>query len=470
MPEATVATTAAVASLASGGRRDALDQLGKGATRPLRLGVYWMMGTFGGYLAIGDKGSVALVLLTTFVGLATLAWAVGYRWGVRSFPFDDPRVRSAGPGRNDRRNVRYARRWVWASGIYFILYGYSLLVAYGATPASYLEVIRNPGRAYAAKFELVEGLSTQTGNTLLQALILLSLLQLPLGPMMGFFWTELSLRARAAAIMGFLTYVGYFLYIGTLQGLGFLLIGVIAGVLARQTWQARAVTKRKLSRARRRARLVISVGLAVFTIYMANALSERLEVFDVHNKYLANPVVASVVGEDFARGLAVVAHYPTHGYRGLALDLERPFVWTEGRGSSRAIDSYWEQYFGNSVFENTYPARNETVTGYSATIHWSTVYPWLASDLTFPGVIALMLLLGRWTASMWLRTVLFRDPIALMLFSQLALFIAFISVNNQVLISRPSLLAVVSCVMLYCGREFKRKMEIRPFRVGRLTA
>jgi hypothetical protein len=418
-----------------------------------------MLGTFFAYLSLGDTSGVEnLPELVLFVGLATSAWAVGYRHGIYTFPMkafcgrygDDPDA-------NEQRHSRSARRWVWASGIYFIIYGGALLALYGATPEKFWRTVTKPGEAYAAKFETIEGLTTQATNPLLQVLTLSAILQLPLAPLLGYFWGQLSNAVRLAAVLGCASYVAFFLYIGTLQGLGFLLIGLLAGLLARR--HRPDVDHVKAKRSRRRATALIGIGLALFGIYFANAQADRLQVFEVKEtqRFKPNPYVEAVVGHDLARGLRVVVHYPTHGYEGLAYNLEtaleEPFLWTEGRGSSRGVDSYWDQYFGESVLKDTYMGHTEVRTGWSATIAWATVYPWLASDFTWPGTLILMLFIGRWTARMWLRTIAFHDPLTLILFSQLALFVAFVSINNQLLISRPALVAVASVVALHLARE-----------------
>lgn len=436
-----------------------VDQLaetyGKSVHAPLKIAVGWMLGTFAAYLLLGDtSGLDDLHILALWVALATLAWTVGYRHGVATFPLAALQERYGRDPELADGQGESARRWIVVSSIYFIIYSLALLKLYGATPSTFREVIFHPGAAYQAKFDSIDNLAT---TPLLQALTLASLLQLPLGPLLGYFWDRLTLAMRAVALFGLGAYVAFYLYIGTLQGMGFLLIGLVAGLLAKR--HRVDVDHVRAKRSRRRLNALIGIGLATFGVYFTNAQADRLQTFDVKEsqRFKPNPHVEAIVGHDLARGLQVVVHYPTHGYRGLAYNLDtamdEPFLWTEGRGSSRAVDSYWEQHTGRSVLLETYPGVTEKRTGWPATTNWATVYPWLASDFTWPGTLLLMLFIGRWTARMWLRSIVFHDPLALMLFSQLALFVAFISINNQLLISRPALIAVVSCVALHLWRE-----------------
>lgn len=424
----------------------------QGGASTRTFAVAWMLGTFLAFLIFGDTSDLAApVLLTVFVSFATGAWLLGYQWGLRSFPWADvTKMYTQNLGRTDA-HIRSAKRWIAASGAYFFAYGLLMLEAYGATLNTFWLTVTKPGDAYAAKFELVEELSVRSGQTLLQVLILLSVFQLALAPLVTYFWRDIGWLLRILATAGASVYVAFFLYIGTMQGLGYLLAGVLAGVLAR-----RLRTQAQSTRGTRplRAWLIVAFAVGAFALYMINAQSARLDTFEVRDRFQPNPLIEAVAGREFARGAAVLAHYPTHGYRGLAYNLETPFEWTMGRGSSRAIDSYWEQYLGTTVLRETYPLRTQERTGWPGLQSWTTVYPWLASDLSFPGVVAAMIFMGRWTARMWIRSAHFHDPLALMLFSQLVLFVIFIPANNQVLISRPALLGVTSCLLLYFLREF----------------
>jgi hypothetical protein len=431
-------------------------------TREIAYGQYatakfaatWMIGTFLTFLTFGDTGDLAApLLLVLFVSLATAAWIFGYQWGLRTFPWEDVTRTYRGNGRDLAVQTCSARRWIAGSSVYFLVYGLLMLEAYGATFDGFWIAATNPGDAYAAKFELVEQLSVRSGQTLLQVLILLSIFQLALAPLVTYFWSEIGWTLRIFAIVGATMYAAFFFYIGTMQGLGFMLAGFLAGLLGRNRRSGSSGgTARRSGRLQKW--LLVGVATGGFALYMINAQSARLETFEVRDRFQANPVVESIAGRDFARGAAVLVHYPTHGYRGLAYNLETPFAWTMGRGSSRAVDSYWEQYIGTTVLADTYPLRTQERTGWQGLQSWATVYPWLASDLTFPGVVVVMAFIGRWTARMWIRSASFHDPLALMLFSQLVLFVIFIPANNQVLISRPALLGVSTCVFLYFAREF----------------
>jgi hypothetical protein len=190
-----------------------------------------------------------------------------------------------------------------------------------------------------------------------------------------------------------------------------------------------------------------------FVSYMSFNQAQRIEAVGIQRLFQPNPVVTSLLGPDLARGVTATLFYPTHGYQGLAYNLQTDFQWTKGLGSSRALDSYWTQYLqGASQSGSTYPARTEVRTGWPQGQYWATIYPWLASDITFPGTIAFMGLLGWWLAKLWFESVIIRARLSILLLAQALLCIAYIPANNQIGIGRPSLIAFLSLVSLYVLR------------------
>ena len=425
---------------------------------PLTVSLLYLGGTFALFLVVGQVTEVPnLFNLTAFVALTLAALTIGYRARARRYlragQLDVPPV--------THEETRSARRWVAVSAAYYALYGLALLLEYGATGISdIVNSITAPGGAYFAKFQVYEQqISTGDKNTAIQLLTLLSVISAPLVPLAVVYWRRLSRGVRTLALLGTAVYASFFLFIGTLKGLGDLLIFAVSGfaVLAFGYWTPK-------SRERPRKRAVIGATIlftTVFVGYMAFNQSQRLEVGGIASRFEPNPVIASLTGEEFARGVAVVAFYPTHGYLGLAYNLESPFEWSGLRGSSRALDGYWVQYVGgDSAFESTYPARTEARTGWPALMYWSTAYPWFASDLSFPGTILLMGIAGWFLCQVWVQAAFQRDRLALLLFAQLMLFLVYIPANNQIGTSRNSLITFICLVALYAWNRLTSLRQI----------
>jgi hypothetical protein len=128
----------------------------------------------------------------------------------------------------------------------------------------------------------------------------------------------------------------------------------------------------------------------------------------------------------------MVARYWTHGYYGLAGCLELPFEWSHGVGHS----VIWMKYAASLTndpecfWKTCYPARLEAATGYSTAHYWHTIYPWIASDLTFPGAIVFVGLMGYLLAQAWSETLRGENPFALGFLTQVMLLFYYVPANN----------------------------------------
>lgn len=130
--------------------------------------------------------------------------------------------------------------------------------------------------------------------------------------------------------------------------------------------------------------------------------------------------------------LYVVSEYWTHGYVGLSECLDLPFVWGYGIGHSSVLMNYAGAIAGDESYfvERSYPARLEAETGYDSYTHWHTIYPWLASDLTFPGAAICLGLLAWLFARVWSDCLLGANPYAFAFLGQLLLVFYYIPANN----------------------------------------
>lgn len=428
---------------------------------PLRISLYWLTGSFVGFLLLGEIGKVDnLFWLTSFVIAATASFAIGY-WvrasRYRSVPTPSPEPQL------DNEKRHQIKTLVTVGALYYLAYGLVYAREYGvANLGAVTSALANPGGAYLAKFDVYERQQALGEvNTAAQLLTLAAVLSTPLVPFLIVYWKHITANIRILAGIGLAAYAAFFLSIGTLSGLGQTVIFTGAALLV--------VRARGSGIGRQRRRGVTVVGLIAalgFVAYMSYNQGARLtELGDgAAYRFEPNPIVERLTGDQFARGLTVTAFYPTHGYQGLAYNLQTPFEWTHGQGAARAFDSYVAQYgFSDSVEQETYPARTEARTGWPAGQVWATIYPWLASDLTWFGVLAFMFLVGWWTARWWFEAVYGHSRLALLLLCQAALLIAFIPANNQIGLSRPNLVAAVTLLALYALSHLGRAaLESRP--------
>ncbi len=127
-----------------------------------------------------------------------------------------------------------------------------------------------------------------------------------------------------------------------------------------------------------------------------------------------------------------LAGYGTNGYQGLSECLDLPFEWCYGCGHSSVMMRRIGSFLGdpNFFWERCYPVRLESETGYSATQKWHTVYPWLASDLTYVGALIFVGLLGFLLARVWEDCLRGNSTLAVCLLAQLLMIFYYIPANN----------------------------------------
>ncbi|WP_446213711.1 hypothetical protein [Micromonospora sp. IBSANI012] len=434
---------------------------------PLLAALTWMLGTFGAFWLGGQAELVPNPgRLCLFVLGATAVFALGYVARILRHP---PRERST---EDPVDQIRRAHRLVFWGACYYTLLGAALLVEYGASgPGNIMQSIMSPAEGYASKFEIYQ-MQQDAGRVSLpiQILTLLAVLSTALVPLLVVYWRTLPPRLRAAGLVGLGVYVLFFLYIGTLKGLGDTVVMVLAGLMITSVAGLRGRSRRRPPR-RGMATAMATVVLVLFGWYMVSNQAARASLFGTEDVMRPSPAVERVIGHEAATGVAATIFYPTHGYLGLAYNLETPFAWSRGLGAAPAAASYANQYLGaDSTAHPAYPARTEARTGWPAGLYWSTAYPWLASDLTFPGVVALMGLIGWFLARFWTEAAYGRRILSMLIFVQLGLLIAYLPANNQLGASRPSMIGMATLLVLYAWAGISRRLRAQePTDAGAFT-
>lgn len=155
-------------------------------------------------------------------------------------------------------------------------------------------------------------------------------------------------------------------------------------------------------------------------------------------------------GDSIGGAVSALLYYFSGGYYGLSKSITIPFEWTYGLGNSIALSSYATQYLGTTFMgDYTYVARAEEFTGYPALQYWSTIFPWLASDLTFPGTIVLMFFISRLYARTWLESIEKYNILSVLLFTRLNILWAFLPANNQLMQTRESTIATIVLFVIW---------------------
>ena len=130
-------------------------------------------------------------------------------------------------------------------------------------------------------------------------------------------------------------------------------------------------------------------------------------------------------------GVVGATSYLTQGYYALYLSLDKPFVPMFGVGNSIFLTQQAVRITGNqSIARMSYPSRIEE-DGWDALGRWSSIYPWIASDVSFPGTIVIVFLIGRLFAIAWFDALSGRNPFAFGMVAQFVVMLLYFPANNQ---------------------------------------
>ncbi|MFI2711451.1 hypothetical protein ACH495_15125 [Micromonospora sp. NPDC018662] len=410
---------------------------------PLRLALAWLLGTFAVFWLTEPARRVENPgQLCTFVLSATALFAMGYAARIRR---RRPLSTVTGCTADQLRGVR---QLVLAGAIYYGVLNLARLRDFGATgPQSVWASIQDPATAYANKFDVYQQNMT-SGSALLALLMPLGVLSTVLVPLLVVHWRELPAWLRLAGFVGTALHLAFYLFIGTMKGLGDVAIMVVAGLLVA------VATARRRGRAGSRSRLALLLvaGVCALTAtYMVHSHAMRAAEFGSAGALVrASPAVERAVGPDTAEGVAALIGYPTHGYLGLSYNLRLPFEWSRGLGSAPAATMLAEDAVGvDPTAHPTYPDRTEEATGWPARLYWATIYPWLASDLTFVGAALFMGLVGWLFASSWCAALTTRRVVPTVIFGQVCILIVYVPANNQLGMAPESVVGIVTLLALY---------------------
>lgn len=228
-------------------------------------------------------------------------------------------------------------------------------------------------------------------------------------PLAVFYWKSLSRTARILAVACITGNIAMFVLMGTNK--------LIADTTILFPWLVLASYLAGLNRFRLTKAIVASAItlalLAGFVFFFAETMVTRLGGFSsVDEAYSPagnvwadndNFIVRKLSGETKRAVLSGIS-YLTHGYFAVYLALDKPFVPTFGVGNSFFLVRQTARLTGSPDLEqDPYPMRIEE-NGWDAYGYWSTIYPWIASDVSFPGTLIVVFLIGRLFALSWLDT------------------------------------------------------------------
>jgi hypothetical protein len=170
-----------------------------------------------------------------------------------------------------------------------------------------------------------------------------------------------------------------------------------------------------------------SFGFVCFLWYFTHSHEKR-----IGENFVTNLVTQQVIDPDhfvnmlpqnLRAGAVGAFFYFSGGYYPLAKALEKDFVPCYGGGHSLFLIRQVSKWLAPDFIERTYPFRLYSEDGIYFLGVFTTAYTYFASDVTFPGVILVMLLLGMLICASWLDAIYKQNPWAMNVFIQSILIV-----------------------------------------------
>jgi hypothetical protein len=291
-----------------------------------------------------------------------------------------------------------------------------------------MDLILDPAEAYRRSHDT----EAFTGTAWIEYIrMLLSVFLNLLLPILVVYWNKLTASDKILGVCAVLLEVFSWVAVGTNKGIGDIVIALfwLFMVRGRGVFDSKAIF---------RLLLVFFPILAFFLFFFTqgqisrhNGQTIQTRIYSINVQADRDNFLIFAMPDTVQDGVISLSSYLTQGYEGLALSLKEPFVPTWGVGNSRFITGYVDKYFGTEIANTTYPARVEVATGWNSRVQWHTIFPWLASDLTFLGAILVIGVFAYLFAILWKESIESRHPFALSLFMQMTVLFTYLSANNQ---------------------------------------
>jgi hypothetical protein len=380
-------------------------------------------------------------------------------------------LRTRGAGPPSHRFLNYAILAMCVANLVYFVPLLRLSFSYYGF-ASIFDVTANLGENYHTKNKLMEELGSSHVGILFTLLNLFAFTHIAPYVLAQLYIRKINFIAVGALLLAGLLEIVFFLSIGTMSGLFYIIVLLGSGWLCRQyifSLDTRVATL-KASRKRRKILLASGVVSLLFFAFMIVSLASRADqniTFSVPVYYSQDSIIYKLLGQRLGDGFSIAIFYLANGWYGLGNSFDVDFHWTEFRSFSRVLDSYVARFLGETtqLLPQSYPVRQEMRSGYPAFAYWHTIFPWFASDFTFAGTLVVSMAFGALYGWSWVKAIREGCSVYASLFGLLSIGAIFINANSQILDNKQLALALVGLLMLIPLRRIIpniRSSGIRP--------
>jgi hypothetical protein len=366
-----------------------------------------------------------------FLILAHLALLLGYLSAIRRQPMGYRVPLSP----ETLAKVSMLVAFVWAGPEFYIVR--SDIRGIADVIAAVISGFSDLSAAYADKFNVDAPQDSAVGLFITRLRMLFLVFQVLYFPLCVVYWRRLNWAWRIGFLVVLLLDAAKWVMIGTTKG--------IADISLSLPWLLLVAKPSLLSRLNlKKAPIYGAVAMACFSVFfvfftrakLGNDVERLSNIsYDPDSPIYSRPgfLLMSPLTSWQQHGVAYLSSYLTQGYYALGMCLDEPFVWCYGLGHGYFTAEASRRFFPpDYILNRTYPARIEESQGYAMWVHWHSIYPWIASDVTFPGTLVVVFLIGRVFALLWLDGIRGENPVAIGLFYLFILLLYYFPANSQV--------------------------------------
>ena len=199
----------------------------------------------------------------------------------------------------------------------------------------------------------------------------------------------------------------------------------------------------------------IIVGLVLFAclwVFSNNMRSREASLYEGNGDFSHFPWF--LIPPSIRAAVYWLTGYVAQGYMSLSFCLELPFTPTFGVGGSWFTLQNFSDLLGINILQYTYIGKAEQF-GIGAYHNWHTVYPWIASDVSFVGAPIILFILFYQMAQSWRDYLDHNDGFAFIFMTIMGFFVLYISANNTVFTHSDTLFSFY--IVLYLWKHCRKK-------------
>lgn len=359
----------------------------------------------------------------------------------------------------------------------YVLYVINVFRSYGLKTFDFVELfqrmsvgISNPGLGYALNRERILTLDSSMimGGTVVTLInYCWSFLRYPILLLSMLYFKKMHIVGKVTMILYLITMVLYYLSIGTTIDILTVFLWIELPVILRAFTMAHEKKLDKKQVIRLMAGLL--AGVVFIACYFGWMMLSRGGInnydqpeYNVGGVHLSEGTVSTPSeGEDGDSSGSIsdlvppivmkiwisATSYLTQGYYGMSQALTLPWVPMYGVGNSMFLVDFISGNFYD-IDQYTYQVRMEPM-GWDSDIQWHSMYTWLANDVSFFGVILVMLLIGLLFGAMFRDAITTENPFAKISVFYFILMMLFIPCNNQIAQKADTLFSFVLVVVCW---------------------